>query len=203
MNAKGILNEKEKERPKLESWLEANKYKVGLVLILILLTGVMVYGAENHNWSPSLDDSQSADAIASIKKEMEDIRQENAVLKDKLGEVNAKIEEIKNVFAVNQGDTNQIDRGTGGKVTGASASSQIETQTTQTPTSPQPSGMININTAPASELEKLPGVGPVRAGDIIEYREANNGFKTSEEIMNIRGIGEKTFEKMKGMITVK
>lgn len=61
---------------------------------------------------------------------------------------------------------------------------------------------ININTADATELDKLPGIGPAKAADIISYRESNGGFKTIEEINNVKGIGDATFEKMKDMITV-
>ncbi|MBQ9487070.1 MAG: helix-hairpin-helix domain-containing protein [Selenomonadaceae bacterium] len=63
-------------------------------------------------------------------------------------------------------------------------------------------GLININTADAKELEKLKGVGPAIAGRIIEYRESNGAFKSIEEIKKVRGIGEKTFEKMRDEITV-
>lgn len=64
------------------------------------------------------------------------------------------------------------------------------------------SGKININTADAVELDKIPGIGPARAADIINYRETHNGFKTIEEMKNIKGIGDKTFESMKHLITV-
>ncbi len=63
-------------------------------------------------------------------------------------------------------------------------------------------GLVNINTAPASELETLPGVGEVTAQRIIEYREANGPFGTIEAIQNVSGIGPKTFEGMREMITV-
>lgn len=61
-------------------------------------------------------------------------------------------------------------------------------------------GLISINTASESELQEIPGVGEVKAKGIISYREANGGFKALEEMMNIDGIGEKTFEKMKDKI---
>lgn len=64
------------------------------------------------------------------------------------------------------------------------------------------SDKININTASATDLDKLPGIGPVRAGNIVAYREGKGGFKTIEEIKNIKGIGDATFEKMKDLITV-
>jgi competence protein ComEA len=65
-----------------------------------------------------------------------------------------------------------------------------------------PVQVININTAPAEQLERLPGVGPKTAARIIEYRQKNGGFKKVEELMNVRGIGEKAFLKMKPQLTV-
>ncbi len=64
------------------------------------------------------------------------------------------------------------------------------------------SDVININTATLEELQKINGVGEVKAKSIMEYREKNGGFNSIEEIKNIDGIGEKTFEKMKDKIGV-
>ena len=64
------------------------------------------------------------------------------------------------------------------------------------------SGPVNINIAIAAELETLPGIGPKTADAIVEYREANGPFQTIEDIMDVPGIGEGTFEKIKDGITV-
>ena len=64
------------------------------------------------------------------------------------------------------------------------------------------SGTININTAPVSELMRLPGVGEKTAEKIVSYRQAYGNFLSAEEIMNVSGIGEKTFEKMKPFLAV-
>jgi competence protein ComEA len=63
-------------------------------------------------------------------------------------------------------------------------------------------GKININTADLATLEKLPGIGEVKANAIIQYRKEHNGFKTIHEITRVSGIGEKTFEKIRDLITV-
>ncbi|MDX1500974.1 MAG: helix-hairpin-helix domain-containing protein [Thermoanaerobaculia bacterium] len=55
-------------------------------------------------------------------------------------------------------------------------------------------GRVNLNTATAEQLAYLPRVGPVVAQRIVEYREENGGFDSPEELMLVRGIGEKTFE---------
>ncbi len=61
---------------------------------------------------------------------------------------------------------------------------------------------ININSAYALDLEALPGIGEVTAERIIEYREQKKGFKKIEDLMNVKGIGEKKFEKIKDYIVV-
>jgi competence protein ComEA len=70
---------------------------------------------------------------------------------------------------------------------------------------PRPAAMavvVNLNTASASDFEALPGIGPKTAARIIEYRQKNGPFKKIEELMNVPGIGEKNFLKLKPQITV-
>jgi competence protein ComEA len=61
---------------------------------------------------------------------------------------------------------------------------------------------VNINTAAAAELESLPGVGAKTAQRIVEYRQKNGPFKKIEELMNVQGVGEKSFLKIKDRLTV-
>ena len=61
---------------------------------------------------------------------------------------------------------------------------------------------ININTATADQLDGLPGVGAKLAARIIDYRQKNGGFKKIEDLMNVQGIGEKNFLKLKPLVTV-
>jgi competence protein ComEA len=62
--------------------------------------------------------------------------------------------------------------------------------------------VVNLNTATASQLEALPGIGAKTAQRIVEYRQKNGSFKKVEELMNVKGIGEKTFLKLKPQLTV-
>jgi competence protein ComEA len=62
--------------------------------------------------------------------------------------------------------------------------------------------VININSASVADLQTIPGIGAKTAELIVEYRQKNGPFKKVEELMNIRGIGEKNFLKMKPQITV-
>ena len=63
-------------------------------------------------------------------------------------------------------------------------------------------GRININLAGEETLQEIPGVGRVKAGRIIAYREENGDFTRIEEIRNVNGIGSAAFERMKDYITV-
>jgi competence protein ComEA len=62
-------------------------------------------------------------------------------------------------------------------------------------------GLVNINTASSIELMTLPGIGETRAQDIIKYRQENNGFQNIEELLNVKGIGQTTFNNLKSLVT--
>jgi competence protein ComEA len=62
--------------------------------------------------------------------------------------------------------------------------------------------LVNLNTATLAQLESLPGIGKATAERILEYRQKNGNFTKIEELMNVRGIGEKSFLRLKPLITV-
>jgi comEA protein len=68
--------------------------------------------------------------------------------------------------------------------------------------SKSPQGKININTASEADWIELPGIGPAMAKRIIELREKNNGFKKLDDLLDVKGIGPKSFEKIKPYLTL-
>lgn len=65
-----------------------------------------------------------------------------------------------------------------------------------------PGGKVNLNTATPAQLDSLPGVGPVLAQRIIDYRTQHGGFKSISELRQIEGIGEETFARLKELVTL-
>ena len=61
---------------------------------------------------------------------------------------------------------------------------------------------VNLNTATMDQLATIPGIGVKTAERIVAYREKNGGFKKIEDLMNVSGVGEKSFLKMKPLITI-
>jgi competence protein ComEA len=62
--------------------------------------------------------------------------------------------------------------------------------------------VVNLNSATAAQIASLPGIGPKTADLIVQYRGKNGPFKKIEEVMNVRGVGEKSFLKIKDRLTV-
>ena len=82
------------------------------------------------------------------------------------------------------------------------ASTGIAAQGKTSPPAKEAPAVVNLNTATSSQIEALPGIGASTAKRIIEYRDKNGGFKKVEELMNVKGIGEKSFLRLKPLVTV-
>lgn len=65
-----------------------------------------------------------------------------------------------------------------------------------------PAGKVDLNKATVEQLTTLPGIGPAIAARIVQHREKQGAFGSVEELMNVRGIGEKSFEKLRPYVTV-
>ena len=69
-------------------------------------------------------------------------------------------------------------------------------------TKPAPAKTVDLNTATVEQLQQLPGIGPVRAKAIVEFREKSGPFQRVEDLLAIRGISKSRFEKLRPYVTV-
>lgn len=196
--------------------MKKNYKTIGIVVLLISLGIYMLFsyfnGGEkelkkNDNESIFVEDESKKEVILEDNKIVVEIKgeimnpniywlKENSIIEDLISEAGGlrpdadmskinRAEKLKNHQSINIGNINQAKEV-------ATASTADE----------KASSIININTASEAELDTLPGIGPARAKDIISYREEKGGFNSIEDIKNIKGIGEASFEKLKEKITV-
>lgn len=78
-------------------------------------------------------------------------------------------------------------------------STQMQPSTSR---SPESLGKININTATLEQLQLLPGIGGSLAQRILDYRDEHGDFKSTDELMNVSGIGEKKFDSIKNYVII-
>lgn len=70
------------------------------------------------------------------------------------------------------------------------------------PAQPAPAAKVNVNTATVAQLEALPGIGPALAARIVEYRQKAGSFRSTHELLNVKGIGEKNLPKFEAYLAV-
>lgn len=101
----------------------------------------------------------------------------------------------ENSFAASKETSSAVEKTTKSAKSKASTTKKSAKDTAKKATKP-----ININTADKKMLAQLPGVGPKTADAIIKYRKANGKFKSANDLLNVKGIGEKTLKKMKPLL---
>lgn len=169
------------------------------VWVAIVLAALIVVGGSAHLWLAYKDSSRtivveagSVHEVPTVVRaaakeqtngdERDDLAAESGALPDAGGEVQPPPMECSCPPARgNQGDGANVDKR-------MQSSSNDE--------------RININTAPPSELQRLPGIGPALAARIVAYREAWGPFHGIEDILEVSGVGPVTFERIKHLIKV-
>lgn len=213
---------------KLREWLElhTNWKSLGIVLVMIAVCAFFG-GTVYENWQAdhaglTLVDEASPTTTAEndTKKEIEATAVSGEVKVHVVGAVtaagvytlpaDARVDDaVRAAGATANADLSQLNLAQkltdGQKITvpavgetAAPASTPSVNENTQA----TPDVLVNINTATAEQLQNLPNIGEVRAKAIIDYREEHGGFKAIEELQEVSGIGEKTFEHLSAYVTV-
>ena len=173
----------------IDGFVEKYRFWIGGVLTVVILTGCGVLFWRENIAKPSFVDriSQLENRVDKLENNQETIIKQTSSNAQSL-----------NIQALN---TQPQDTG---EVAG------VGTETTKIPDQVgkdssavvTPQGKINLNTASQSQLELLPGIGPVTAGYIIDYRNQHGGFKSIGELDNVKNIGQKTIEKFKDLVSL-
>lgn len=87
-------------------------------------------------------------------------------------------------------------------ISDASSAAQPETADTQQPDSLLEGERIPVNTADVYELDRLPGIGPAKAQAIVTYREEHGPFQSTDQLLEVSGIGQATLEGLLDYITL-
>ncbi len=214
----------------LKSWIMEHKIYFGVAIFLVFGGGYYFYGNQSVETVPinsSIDKNMLQDEGKGIKenKQPNQVTQPEKIMVDVKGQVKQPGvyesntgERIMDVIGRAGGLTEQADqtqvnlaehvqdamiiyipsKGEEGASTPSSSGGNMAADGTS-----QNQGKININKADEQELQNLPGIGPAKAAAIIDYRNTGGPFKTIEDLKNVSGIGDKTFEKLKDLLVVK
>ena len=101
-----------------------------------------------------------------------------------------------------KGEMPAVEASADGEKSAELAENAAAEQLTETPQNSSENGKISLNKASKKELMTLPGIGETKANAIIEFRERYNGFVNTQELMQIKGIGEATYNKLKDLVTL-
>lgn len=197
---------------------ENNKPLKIAAVIIVVIAAVLVFAVKGNSDTISIEDAHAAKDTAAE----ESSETKAKVYVDVGGEVESpgvyEVDKDARIYEVidkaggltGKADTTDLNQAEvvkdGQKIVVASKVESSGSGSQGTPsgasTSAAGNGLININTADSTELQKITGIGPVMAGKIITYREENGRFSKIEDLKNVSGIGDKTFAKMKNKVTI-
>jgi len=171
-------------------WIEEKKVVIGLVLFLfVLASGGYLIWRESY-WKPS-----TTRRIEDLESKVKLLEEQSQISENKKEGVEIVASDSAGIVAGTTSD-NQTS-----EANDPLAPQKLPDQT-EKKDSPAVSGTININTASASQLDALPGIGPVLSQRIIDYRSTSGLFQSREQIKNVKGIGESVYSKIQDKIFV-
>jgi len=209
-------------------WEKGGNLRTSKVLFLFIFTAilaVLVLGMSTDSYAKKKTDAEDSGKTAAALIDLNSADQKTLESLPGVGKSTAKaiiagrpyksIDDLKSVKGMSDKKINAIkDKVTIGAATAApavmpSAAEMSEKASSETKAATEkaqktksklaPGQLVNINTATKEELDALPGIGPTKAQAIIDGRPYN----TTEDIMKVKGIKQKTYDKIKDMITVR
>ena len=197
---------------KLNNLLTSNEQKLLLFIVFFAFVGLLV----KYTGLIAEEDVNSADSLNfqqdhQLQYDLQNVTKEELITIPGIGEKKAgdilqykeengfkKKSELMNVKGIGQKTYEKIEK----YFIDLAFENSTTTIITKKPETISIPNKININTADKNELTKITGIGPSKAEKIIEFREKNGRFEKKKDLLQVKGIGEKTLEKMSDQITL-
>lgn len=181
-------------------YIYKHKTTIGIILVIIigLGAGLIIYSTERSKDSLKISDEKielSIDIEGAVKNPGVYTFKNGSLIQDAINAAGGLAETADNDLLIK--DLNRAEP----LKNNQKINIPFKVETAPQVAGEEISSQININTATLEQLDSLPGIGPVYAQRIIDYRQKKS-FSSLEEIMEIQGIGEKTFAKFKDLITI-
>lgn len=188
----------------ITDFIYKHKTIIGLILVAIIVigAGLLLYSSNRHNEKIATElnvNEITVDIEGAVKNPGVYKLKEGSLIQDAINLSGGLSENADNELIAK--DINRAEILKNNQKILIPTKIQASQEVAGTNTSIQNSAKININTATLEQLDTLPGIGPVYAQRIIDYRKKKQ-FASLEEIMEIQGIGDKTFAKFKDLITI-
>ena len=161
----------------MQKFIEKYQIHITIALVLFIALGGLVLMSEQQR-------DKIISAQNSLKVEKQSWQREKDEMSGQISQLQKQITEVQNQKLIPVQST---------------ATGQVAGAATQNPAI---SGLINLNTADLAAFDTLPGIGPAKAQTIIDYRTQKGAFKKIEDLKNVKGIGDATFQKLKPKITI-
>ncbi len=185
------------------------RYAVMMLIMACMLCGCSEHATQKFQFS---DDASMTEESSAKDVRTEEVSADAVIYVDVCGEVNTPgvycLPERSRVYdaivaaggTTDKADTTSVNQARlltdGEQLIISSAEEKIKNETSQA----ESDGLVNINTADADTLCTLPGIGEVKAAEIISYRQQNGSFQNIEDLMQVPGIKEALFEGLKDKI---